>query len=122
MLQWFKKGQKQPKNLKEVLVLLKKLEKDFAKLSKDLENLKKANKFSLQKMGIVRFNPFSEVGGDQSFSIAILDDNNDGLVITSLYNRQGNRVYGKPIKNGTSLYQLSGEEKDAIKKAIDQVS
>jgi len=48
---------------------------------------------------VVRFNPFSEVGGDQSFSIALMDGNNDGFMITALYTRDGNRVYAKPIQN-----------------------
>jgi len=68
-------------------------------------------------VGIIRFNPFSEVGGDQSFSLALLNESNDGVVITSLYTRQENRVYGKPIKNGQSEYTLSEEEKQAIEKA-----
>jgi len=118
MWKFLKKRKKEPKNLKEVLVSLKKLEENFEELSQDLENLKKARKFSLQKVGIVRFNPFSEVGGDQSFSIALLDGSNDGLVITSLYTREGNRVYGKPIKKGKSEYPLSKEEKEAINKAV----
>jgi len=57
------------------------------------------------------------VGGDQSFSLALLDKRNSGVVITSLYAREGNRVYGKPIKEGTSEYPLSEEEKKAIEEA-----
>ena len=117
MFKFFKKGKKEPENLKEVLAQFKDLENNFEKLSEELESLKKESKFSVQKIGIVRFNPFSEVGGDQSFSIALLDGNNNGIVITSLYSREGNRVYGKPIKAGVSEYSLSEEEKQAIEKA-----
>ena len=117
MLNFFKKKKKEPENLKEVLAQFRDLEKNFEKISQELENLKKESKFSVQKIGIVRFNPFSEVGGDQSFSIALLDGNNNGIVITSLYSREGNRVYGKPIKAGQSEYSLSKEEKEAIEKA-----
>lgn len=117
MFKFFKKDKKEPENLKEILSQFKDLEKDFAKLSAELENLKKESKFSVQKIGVVRFNPFSEVGSDQSFSIALLDGNNDGIVITSLYSREENRVYGKPIKAGASQYSLSKEEKLAIEKA-----
>ncbi len=95
----------------------KDLEKNFGKISEELENLKKENKFSVQRVGVVRFNPFKEIGGDQSFSAALLDGNNDGIVITSLYTREGNRVYGKPIKAGLSEYLLSEEEKKAIEMA-----
>ena len=117
MLNFFKKKKKEPENLKEVLAQFKDLENNFEKLSQDLENFKKESQLSLQKVGIVRFNPFSEVGGDQSFSIALLDGNDDGVVITSLYSREGNRIYGKPIKAGQSEYSLSKEEKEAIEKA-----
>ena len=118
MFNFFKKNKKEPENFKEILTDFQNLKKDFKKISKELANLKKESKFSIQKIALVRFNPFSEVGGDQSFSIALLDANNDGLVITSLYTRGGNRVYGKPIKNGQSKYQLSEEENRAIEKAI----
>jgi len=66
---------------------------------------------------VVRFNPFSGVGSDQSFSIALLDSNDNGVVITSLYTRNENRVYAKPLKAGRSEYLLSAEEKNAIEKA-----
>lgn len=117
MFNFFKKEKKEPKNLKEVLVCLENLEKNFKSIFQEIENFKKENKFSIQKLGIVRFNPFSEVGSDQSFSIALLDGNDNGIVITSLYTREENRVYGKPIKAGLSEYSLSVEEKEAIDKA-----
>lgn len=109
-----KKTKKEPENLKEVLSELKKTETKLEKTIKDLEDLKTKNKLSLQKFSIIRFNPFKEVGGDQSFSVALLDDGDSGVVITSHYTREGNRVYGKPIKNGQSEYKLSDEEIKAI--------
>ena len=117
MFNLFKKSKKEPKDLKAILAQFKYLEENFEKISKELENFKKESKFSIQKVGIIRFNPFSEVGSDQSFSIALLNGNNDGIVITSLYTREENRVYGKPIKAGLSGYHLSAEEKEAIEKA-----
>lgn len=104
-------------SLKEIFDQLKELKKDFEKISKEVEELKKKNEFHIQKIGMVRFNPFQEIGGNQSFSLALLDANDNGVVITSLYTREGNRVYGKPIKNGKSEYLLSEEEKEAIEKA-----
>jgi len=117
MLNFFKKKKKEPENLKEILAQFRDLENNLEKLSEELGILKKENKFSIQKIGLVRFNPFKEVGGNQSFSAALLDGNDSGIVITSLYTREGNRVYGKPIKNGQSEYLLSAEEKEAIEKA-----
>ena len=112
MFNLFKKD-KEPKDLKEVL-------KQFEGLKKEVRKLSQESKFSVQKVGIIRYNPFSGVGGEQSFSIALLDGNNNGVVITSLYSREGNRVYGKPIKNASSEYSLSNEEKEAIEKAMEQ--
>jgi hypothetical protein len=114
---FFKKRKKEPENFKEILEEFKDLKLEFERISKEVEILKNENKFSVQKVGIVRYNPFKEVGGDQSFSVALLDGNDNGVVITSLYTREGNRVYGKPIKNSQSEYLLSAEEKEAIEKA-----
>ena len=112
MFNLFKKD-KEPKNLKEVL-------KQFDGLKKEVRKLSQESKFSVQKIGIIRYNPFSNVGSDQSFSIALLDSNNNGVVISSLFGRDGNRVYGKPIKNGKSEYSLSEEENKAIGIALDR--
>jgi len=117
MLKFFKKKEKEPENFKEILAYFKDLEKNFEKLSEELENLKKESQFSIQKIGLVRFNPFKEIGGDQSFSVALLDSNDSGIVITSLYTREGNRVYGKPIEKGLSKYLLSEEENQVLEIA-----
>lgn len=121
MFEFLKKKKKEPENLTEVFNYLKILENKLTSLSKELESLKKESIFSFKKMGILRYNPFSEIGSNQSFSIAILDGNNDGIAITSLYTREGNRIYGKPIKNGGSEYVLSNEEKETIKIAQNKL-
>jgi len=72
---------------------------------------------SIQRVGVVRFNAFPDVGGDQSFAIALLDNHGDGVVISSLQGRTENRVYAKPLKRWDSTYALSDEEKQAIAKA-----
>jgi hypothetical protein len=113
----FGQSKKEPENIEEVLAQLRKLQENFKEVSEELEALKKQNKFAIQKLGIVRFNPFREVGGDQSFSLALLDDNNTGAVLTSHYTRKENRIYGKPLKEGKSEYPLSEEEQEAIKIA-----
>lgn len=68
----------------------------------------------LQKVGFVRFNPFEETGGAQSFSIALLDKENDGFVLTSLHSRGGTRTYAKLIERGKSKFKLSKEEENAL--------
>ena len=74
---------------------------------------------SLQHIGLVRFNPFEDTGSDQSFAIALLDDARDGIVISSLHGRANTRVYAKPVKDGGSAHQLSDEETQAIRIAIE---
>ena len=117
MFKFLKKNNKEPKNFKELLNCFKLLEEDLEKISNELNSLKRENKFSVQKIGLIRFNPFKEVGSNQSFSVALLNGEDNGIVITSLYSREENRVYGKPIKNGKSPYPLSKEEETAIEKA-----
>lgn len=87
-------------------------------LLSEIEKVKKEEIFDIQKIGLVRYNPFAETGGDQSFCLALLNGENSGLVISSLHSRDTTRVYAKPIKKSkASGYELSDEEKQAVKKA-----
>jgi len=117
----FFKGRK-TKDLEEVIAeqvkRMKEMGDDIKKLFSQNKDLEKISNISIQKVGVIRFNPFQDTGGDQSFAIALLDKSNNGLVISSLYTREGNRIYTKPIKNGVSIYHLSNEEQEAIQKAI----
>jgi hypothetical protein len=111
---------KEFKDIKELLKYIDSLEKRVENLTQALDSLKKETKLAVQKVGLKRFNPFSEIGGDQSFTIALLDGNNDGVIITSIYSNDGNRVYAKSIEKGESKYVLSEEEKEVIEKAISE--
>lgn len=117
----FFKGRK-TKDLEEVIAeqvkRLKNIEKDVERIFKWNDDLQKLADISIQRVGVVRFNPFKDTGGDQSFVIALLDKNNNGLVISSLYGREGTRIYTKPIESGKSTYHLSEEENQAITKAM----
>lgn len=81
------------------------------------EELHKVQQRSIQRIGIVRFNPFNDTGGDQSFAIALLNGSGDGLVVSSLFSRNGNRIYAKSILQGHSKYPLTAEEAQAIVQA-----
>jgi hypothetical protein len=89
----------------------------LAELASEYTQLSTAQSLSSQKISIVRFNPFGDTGGDQSFTLAVLDAHDSGYVITSIHGREGTRVYVKPIDFGTSKYQLSAEEKQAMTQA-----
>ena len=73
---------------------------------------------SIQKTALLRFNPFEDMGGDQSFAIALLDEQDNGLIISSLHARDGTRVYAKPIISGKSTINLADEEKRALREAL----
>jgi hypothetical protein len=74
-----------------------------------------------QKISVVRFNPFGDTGGDQSFVLAVLDSHNSGYVLTSIHGREGTRVYVKPIDYGKSKYALSTEEQQALAQAAKRI-
>ena len=110
------------KDLKSLLdELLKNFEKETVKvedLTKEIQKLQKDNIYNIQKIGLVRFNPFEETGGNQSFSLALLDGEESGLVLTSLHSREITRIYSKPVKKGKAEnFELSAEEKQAVKAA-----
>lgn len=74
--------------------------------------------YLIQHVGITRFNPFADKGGDQSFVVAILDAHADGVVLSALHSRVDVRVYGKPVVGGQSTYTLTAEEREAIARAM----
>jgi hypothetical protein len=74
--------------------------------------------YLLQHVGVVRFNPFPDKGGDQSFVVAILDGHADGVVLSGLHSRVDSRVYAKPVVGGQSTYTLTDEERTAIARAM----
>lgn len=86
-------------------------------IEESLNNLRTESQFAISQLGLVRFNPFEDGGGNFSFSLALLDGHNNGLVITSMHGRQQNRIYTKRIINGKSEMQLTDEEAQAIIKA-----
>lgn len=75
---------------------------------------------SVQKIGFIRFNPFSETGGDNSFALTLLDHRNNGVIISSLYAREGVRVYGKSIEGGKPKHPLSEEEGRSLQQALKE--
>lgn len=80
--------------------------------------LEAALRRSFQRVGLVRYNPFPDTGGNQSFALALLDGNADGLVVSSLHARTGTRVYAKALAKGRADGALSEEESEAVRRAI----
>ena len=88
-----------------------------AALEQGLAELKTKVAFAIQKVGLVRFNPFNDGGGNFSFSLALLDEHNTGVIITSMYGREQNRIYTKKIDYGKCDVKLTEEEEQAVEKA-----
>ncbi len=93
----------------------------LSELETEYERLSVTNSVASQKIALIRFNPFGDTGGDQSFSLAVLDAHNSGYVLTSIHGRQGTRVYVKPVDFGESKYSLSQEEKQALSLAEKRI-
>ncbi len=87
------------------------------KLQRVLKKTKETADLGLSQVAFQRYNPFGDVGSDQSFSLCLLNNANDGFVISSIHSREGTRVYAKPVKAGVSSYNLSSEEQKVIERA-----
>lgn len=110
-------------NLQEILEKILKDDKisqeEIDKLKKKIGILETEGLSHIQKIGLIRFNPFADTGGSQSFTLAVLDGHNNGILISSLHSRDQTRMYTKQVRTGKGLgFELSKEEKEAIEKAI----
>jgi len=99
------------------------LEKSKNQIETYLKNVEQRLQQSIQNIETIRFNPFkgSGEGGNQSFAIALLNEKGDGVVLSSLYARERMSVFAKPIKNSVSEFELTNEEKEAIKRKMSHV-
>lgn len=108
-------------DLMKILDHLSEIEKEnslsIKEINREIEGMEKDASNHLQKVSLVRFNPFSEMGGDHSFSVALLDAHLTGFIITGLHTRERTRVYIKKIDRGKCRQDLSKEEKEALSKA-----
>lgn len=93
------------KQNEEILDYCRKIDNDFGK--------------TISKIGIIRYSAFKDTGSDLSFTLALLNKHNDGVVLNGIYSREMSNIYAKPIKNAESTYTLSNEEKQAIQKALE---
>lgn len=114
-----KEGKDLEKILTEQLSEVRELDQEIQELFEISNRLRELCLKSLHKVNIIRFNPFKEVGGNQSFSVVLLDGKNSGVVLSSLHTREGTRVYAKPVLLGDADgFPFTEEEKKAITQAI----
>ncbi len=92
--------------------------KDIDQLGNSYATLTEDVSFHVQKVGLLRFNPFDDTGGDQSFVLALVDAHNSGVIVSSYHTRSGTRLYAKSVMKGKSLdHELTKEESEALKMA-----
>ncbi len=91
---------------------------EIKRLSGEVDKIIKREVVPIQKVGLVRFNPFNETGGDQSFSLCLLNGEGEGFILTTLHTRDRTRVYTKPVNGGKSKYELAQEEEKALAEAL----
>lgn len=103
--------------LKDYLRDVKEIKRDNSEIKAYYTKLDSDIASCIQKVGLVRYNAFRDVGSDLSFAIALLDGNDTGVVLNGLYGSDSSNIYAKPVKNGVSTYQLSEEEKYALEIA-----
>ena len=103
--------------IEEYFETSKKIESQYSKLLDMVTDMDKTDKSKIQKVGLIRYNPFDEMGGNLCFALALLDGNDNGVVLNGIHSRTGSFTYAKPIEAGTSTYVLSAEEIEALERA-----
>lgn len=113
-------------NIEEILGKhVEKINKAVSKneeLEKFCNNLDADIKHCIQKVGIYRYNAYKDTGSDLSFTLALMDENNDGVVLNGIYSREMSNIYAKPLVKGKSEYKITEEENEAIKRALNSSS
>lgn len=113
------RGENLIKVLEKVLMDEKMNTEEIQNIHRNLLAMNKESESYVQKVGVVRFNPFPDTGGEQSFSLGLLDKQDNGVILTGLHTRARTRVYVKPVVAGKSKIDLSEEEEQALKLAIN---
>ncbi|MFZ2072752.1 MAG: DUF4446 family protein [Minisyncoccia bacterium] len=111
---------KKAKDLEDTILILEsniaKLKTAKEKAENDITEINKKLKKSIRGLETLRFNPFPDQGSNQSFAIGMLNEDGDGVVISSLYSRERMSIFAKPVKGGKSEYDLTEEEREVLKK------
>lgn len=115
-----KDGKSLEKGFLEQFKTVEKLERAVKQNTRDIDTIYKRMKTHYQKIGIVRYDAFQEMGGNLSFVLTMLDENNNGWVFNAMHSREGCYTYIKEIVKGESYMELGEEERESLKKAIKQ--
>ena len=111
-------GKNIEEDLENYMYKSERIEKQNMEILNNIKNIEQDLSKCIKKIGIVRYNAFRDTGSDLSFALALLDDNNNGVVLNGIYSREMSNIYAKSVENGVSKYTVSEEEQEAIQKAI----
>lgn len=103
--------------LLHVINEIKRMNQLEAENDKIIKDINKRLKTSITGVGVVRFNPFTNSGGNQSFAITLLNEHGDGVIISTLYGRERTSIFAKPIKKYKSEFELTKEEAESLAQA-----
>ena len=106
--------------IEEYFETSKRIEEKYSELLDMVTDMDKTDKTKIQKVGLIRYNPFDEMGGNLCFALALLDGYDNGVVLNGIHSRTGSFTYAKPIEMGVSTYMLSEEEIKAVEMAKNQ--
>lgn len=112
-------GKNIEEDLENYMYRVERVEKQNAELGNYVKNIDQDLTKCIQKIGIVRYNAFKDTGSDLSFTLALLDEKNNGVVLNGIYSREMSNIYAKPVESGKSNYTLSEEEEQAIQIAVN---
>ena len=112
-------GENIEEDLENYMYRVERVEKQNMEIRNLVDSIDKNLESCIQKIGIVRYNAFKDTGSDLSFALAMLDENNNGVVLNGIYSREMSNIYAKPVQNGKSNYTIYEEKKKKNQKAMD---
>lgn len=112
-------GKDLQEDLENYMYRVERVERQNAEILGQISGLDKDLEGCIQKVGILRYSAFQDTGSDLSFTLALLDEHDNGVVLNGIYSREMSNIYAKPVEGGKSKYTLSAEEQEAIKRAIE---
>lgn len=112
-------GKDLQEDLENYMYRVERVERQNAEILGQISGLDKDLEGCIQKVGILRYSAFQDTGSDLSFTLALLDEHDNGVVLNGIYSREMSNIYAKPVEGGKSKYTLSEEEQEAIKRAIE---
>ncbi len=111
-------GENIQESLEKYVKQVEEVKKENETLKKGIQQLETGVAGCIQKVGLIRYSAFKDTGSDLSFTLALLNKENTGVVLNGIYSRDMSNIYAKPVEKGVSTYTLSEEEKQAIEKAM----